>query len=109
MLPEDGPPLPYADLLTRARWQATAATDAFYINRWSDLEEAARGLEQTGRYLAKATDVPPRHKDVLRVMAGDLEKEAVSLREASKTKEVQKVNESLKRINLKVRELRLEN
>ena len=108
-LPEDGPPLPYAELLTRARLQATAATDAFYVDRWTDLEDAARGLEQTARFLARATDVPPKQKDALPVTAGDLGKEAVSLREAARAKEVQKANDSLQRIHLKVRELRLEN
>jgi hypothetical protein len=109
LLPEDGPPLPYAELLTRARHQATTATDSFYVNRWEDLEDAARGLEQTAKYLAKATDVPPKQKDTLAVLAGDLGKEAVTLREAAKAKEVQKANDSLQRIHLKVRELRLEN
>ncbi len=85
-LAEDAPPLPYAELLTRSRLQATAATDAFYVNRWTDLEEAARGLEQTARFLTKATDIPPRHKDVLPVLAGDLAKEAEKLREAAKAK-----------------------
>ena len=50
-LPENGPPLPYAELLTRARAQATVATEAFYVNRWADLEDAAAGLEQTARFL----------------------------------------------------------
>ena len=36
-LPDDSPPLPYAELLTRARMQASAANEAFYVNRWSDL------------------------------------------------------------------------
>ena len=107
-LPEDGPPLPYAELLTRARLQATAATDAFYVDRWTDLEDAARGLEQTAKFLAKATDVPAKQKDTLPVMAGDLGKEAVNLREAAKVKEAKKANEALQRIHLKVRELRLE-
>ena len=39
LLPDNSPPLSYADLFTRARQQATAATDAFYVNGWSELEE----------------------------------------------------------------------
>lgn len=108
LLPEGGPPLPYAELLTRARMQATHATEAFYVNKWGDLEEAARGLAQTARFLEKATDVPAKHKDTLPVAAGDLGKEAASLGEAAKAQDVKKSGEVLQRIQLKVRELRLD-
>lgn len=108
-LPEDGPPLPYAELLTRARVQAAAATEAFYVNKWADLEDAAKGLEQTARYLPKATDVPPKHKDTLPVAAGDLGKEAVKLREAATAQDAKESNAILQRIHLKIRELRLDN
>jgi hypothetical protein len=107
-LPENGPPLPYAELLTRARAQATIATEAFYVNRWTDLEDAAKGLEQTARYLAKAEDVPAKQKDTLGVVSGDLGKEAVKLREAAAAKDVKQANDTLQRIHLKVRELRLD-
>jgi hypothetical protein len=107
-LPENGPPLPYAELLTRARAQATVATEAFYVNRWTDLEEAAKGLEQTARYLVKAEDVPAKQKDTLGVVSGDLGKEAVKLREAATAKDVKQANDTLQRIHLKVRELRLD-
>jgi hypothetical protein len=107
-LPDEVQPLPYAELLTRARAQASIATEAFYVNRWNDLEEAAHGLEVTARYLPKAEDVPPANKDSLVVVSGDLGKEAVSLREAAKTQDVKKSNDILQRVHLKIRELRLE-
>jgi len=107
-LPENGPPLPYAELLTRARAQATVATEAFYVNRWPDLEDAAKGLEQTARFLAKAEDVPAKQKDVLPVISGDLAKEAAGLREAAQAKNVKASTDALQRIHLKVRELRLD-
>jgi len=105
-LPEDGPPMSYADLMTRARLQAGAANDAFYINKWSDLEDAAKGLEQTARFLGKATEIPPKHKDSLPVEAGDLGKEAIRLRESAKNQDVKQTNDILQQINLKVREMR---
>lgn len=108
-LPDEVQPRPYAELLTRARAQASIATEAFYVNRWNDLEEAARGLEQTARYLPKAEDVPVGHKDTLTVIGGDLGKEAVSLREAAKAQDVKKVNEILQHLQLKIREMRLSN
>jgi hypothetical protein len=108
-LPEDSQPLPYAELLTRARLQSAAATEAFYVDRWTDLEEAAKSLEQTARFLAKAKEVPARHKENLATEAADLGKEAAKLRDAAKTQDVKQVNEIMQRINLQVRELRPEN
>jgi hypothetical protein len=106
-LPEDGPPLPYAELLTRARSQATLATEAYYLNRWTDLQEVAQGLEQTAHYLRKAEDVPPSHKDTLPVLTADLAQEAVKLREAASAQDGPQANTILARIHAKVRELRL--
>ncbi len=107
-LGEDSPPQPYGDLLNRARVQATAATEAFYVNGWNDLEEFAKGLEQTARFLPKATDVPARLKDKLPTQASNLEKDAHQLRDAARTQNVKLTNEVMQRINLKVRELRAE-
>lgn len=107
MLPENSPPVSYAELLTRARQQATAATEAFYVNQWTVLEDAAKGLEQTARFLGKATEVPPNHKAVLPTEADDLAREAAKLRGAAVAKEVKQTNDILQHINLKVRELRL--
>jgi hypothetical protein len=108
-LPEDGPPQPYADLIARARLQATAANEAFYVNRWSDLEDAAKALEQTARFLPKAADLPAKRKDAIPKDADYLGAEAGKLREAAKAQEVKSANELLQHINLKVRELRPEN
>ncbi len=107
-LPEDSSPLPYAELLTRARMQASAANDAFYINRWPDVEDAARGLEQTARFLPKATEIPAKRLDKLAAQAGELGKDAKGLREAAKAQNVKQANGALQRINLQVRELRLD-
>jgi hypothetical protein len=108
LLPEDRAPLPYAELLTRARIQSTVATEAFYVDKWSDVDDAAQGLAQTARFLAKAQDVPPKQKDALPQVSKDLADEAAKLSEAAKAKDVKKVNESLTRIQLTVRELRLD-
>jgi hypothetical protein len=108
-LPENGPPLPYAELLTRARAQATYATEAFYVNHWSELEEAARGLEQTARFLAKADDVPANRKDRLPAASSDLAQDSIKLREAATAQNDKEANAVLQRIHLAVRELRLAN
>jgi hypothetical protein len=108
-LPESSPPLPYAELLTRARLQATAATEAFCINRWVDLEDTAGSLEQTARFLAKATEVPTANKERLAQASEELAKEAGQLRQAAKAQDPEKVTPILQRINLKVRDLRIQN
>jgi hypothetical protein len=108
-LPEDGPPLPYAELLTRARYQERVAVDAYYADHWAELEDSARGLQQTARYLAKAQDVPPNHKDTLPVMSGDLAKEADKLLEAAKAKDTKAVDAAMTRVHAVVRSLKLEN
>jgi predicted nucleic acid-binding Zn-ribbon protein len=106
-LPETGQVLPYPELLTRARAQATAANEAFYVNRWSDLEDLAKGLEQTARFLAKAEEVPATKKDTLKEVTADMAKNALKLKTAAADKNVKDANDALQRINLKVRELRL--
>jgi hypothetical protein len=108
LLPEDRPPLPYAELLTRARVQAMVATEAFYVDKWADVDDAAQGLAQTARFLAKAQDVPPKQKEALPKVSEELGKEATQLSEAAKAKDAKKVNETLTRIQLTVRELRLD-
>jgi hypothetical protein len=107
-LPDDTPPLPYAELLTRARLQSTAATEAFYINNWADLEESAKGLSQTGRFMAKAIEVPePRQKN-LKKDGDELAKAAAKLASAAKAHDVKESNTALQQITLLVRELRPE-
>jgi hypothetical protein len=108
LLPDDNPPLPFAELLTRARAQANAAVDASYVDNWSELEDAARGLEQTAKFLTKAVEVPAKQKDTLPVIAGDLGKEATTLRDAAKAKDVEKTTGSLTRIQQTVRKLRID-
>ncbi len=106
-LPENGPPLPYAELLTRARIQATGATEAFYVNKWSEVEDAARGLEQTARFLPKSEDVPPTQKENLTAICTSMGTDATKLREAAKAQNEKAANETLQRLNLTIRELRL--
>src|SRR5262245_22592804 len=87
-LPEDGPPQAYADIVNRARVQASAANEAFYVNKWTDLEDAAKGLEQTAAYLNKSPDVPAKHKNLLSAEVNTLVKETGLLREAARAQDV---------------------
>jgi hypothetical protein len=107
-LPEDGQPLPYGDVLQRARLQASAANQAFYEDRWSEVEETANGLEKIARFLPKANEVPAKFQGKLDDMSAALIKQAADLRAAAQTKNVKATNEALQQINLRVREMRPE-
>jgi len=106
-LPDKVSVMPYGRLLERARALATQASEAYYVDNWSGLEESARGLEQTAQYLTKADDVPIKHRDTLATATSDLGKLASSLKLAAQAKDVKKTNTILTSIQAKVREMRL--
>ena len=106
-LPDKVTAMPYGRLLERCRVQAGLATDAYFIDNWAGLIEAAQGLEQTAQFLAKADDVPVKHKDTLATASNDLGKLAVSLKVAAEAKDVKKTNSIMTSIQAKVREMRL--
>ncbi|MEI7686990.1 MAG: hypothetical protein WCL32_18375 [Planctomycetota bacterium] len=91
----------YADLYLRARSQANLALEAFYADSWPDLDEAAKGLEQTARFLPKATDTPTDARP-----AEQLQADALRLGEAARAKDVRVANEVLQRIQFNIRTLR---
>jgi hypothetical protein len=107
MLPEKVTPRPYSELLERAKAQVSRAQDLFYVDNWTELEDAARGLEQTAQYLAKAEDVPAKHRDTLVRMSNDLGKLAQSLREGAVARDVKKTRDVMTQLHGKVRDMRL--
>ena len=106
-LPDKVTGMPYGRLLERARVQASQAVDAHFIDNWTGLIEAAQGLEQTAQFLAKADDVPVKHKDTLATASNDLGKLATGLKQAAEAKDVKKTNSIMTSIQAKVREMRL--
>lgn len=104
-LPEESPAFTYADMLTRARTQAAVALEAFYVDNWMDLEVAAQGLEQTARFLPKATETPASAKDTLAQASSALKEEARRLSEAAQSKNVDGANQAIQRITLQIRTL----
>jgi hypothetical protein len=70
--------------------------------------DAAKGLEQTARFLLKAEDVPPSHKASLPKVCAALTSDAAKLRESALAKNAKESTAILQRINLTVRELRLD-
>jgi hypothetical protein len=108
-LPEDGKAVvTYAELLTRARAQARVANESFYVDKWAELEDAARGLDQTARFLPKAEDTPPTHKQEIPRVSTELSADAGKLRLAAQNKDAKEVNVIMTRINRTVRDLRLD-
>src|SRR5262245_60588474 len=99
-LPTDGAPLPFKDVVARARGIATSATEAFYVDQWTEVEKAATNLEDTAQYLPRSADVPAAHKVSLEVRSQTLVKEAQTLKAAAKAKDVNKTTESMQKINL---------
>jgi hypothetical protein len=105
-LPENGPPLSYFEMLTRARGQAASALDAFYVDAWLELEQAAQRLEQSARLLPKATNIPEPFKAKVEPESDLLRKDAVKLIEAARAKNATQANEAMQSINHRIRQLR---
>ena len=106
-LPDDSGAQPFPELVKRGRAQAIAATEALYIEDWTEADEAGKALEQTARFLNKATDVPDDKKDNLPALSGDLGEDASKFRTLVKAKDGDKANDVLARINFKLRKLGL--
>jgi Skp family chaperone for outer membrane proteins len=107
-LPSEPHALSYRDAVQRARQQAAQATEAFYIDQWTDVDAAAQGLEETARYLTRTRDIPAHQQMVLAIRSEDLAKAAQTLREAVKSRDERRTTEVMQRINLLVRQLRPE-
>jgi len=106
-LPDKVSAVPYSQLLTRARAQATRATEALFVDNFADVEEAGRGLEQTASTSSSPRTCRASTRTPSRPMAGDLGKLAKDLREAASSKNAEKANEILGKVNAKVRSMRL--
>jgi hypothetical protein len=105
-LPENAAPLSYSEMILRARGQAGAALDAFYLDAWLDLEQAAQRLEQTARLLPKATHVPETFKAKVEPDADALRQDALKLMDAARAKNSAQANETMQRINQRIRQMR---
>jgi len=105
-LPEDGARYSYGELLSRLHSQANAAMDAFFVDAWIELEEAAQGIDQTARFLAKASDPPESLKTSIVQSCGNLQKEATRLAESARKKSAETATETLQKITLQIRQLK---
>lgn len=98
---EKRPIVNYPELYLRARSQSNLALEAFYTDSWLDLDEAAKALEQTARFLPKAPDSPADIRT-----SEQLQADATRLGEAARAKDIRVANEVLQRIQYNIRTLR---
>jgi hypothetical protein len=103
--PADGQPLPLAEQLQRCRVQAMAATEAFYLDQWQNVEDQARALESAARTLPQAPDATAEQKTRLAEPAQQLATFAQQLASAAKAADVGKVNAALQQLHLHIRNL----
>src|SRR5947209_3187630 len=92
-IPENAPPLKFEEMLSRARVQASTALDAFYVDAWPDLEQAAQRLEQTALLLPKTTQIPDPLKTKIAAEADLMHRDAAALTEAARAKNATQANE----------------
>jgi hypothetical protein len=107
-LPADGSGLAWNDMVQRARTLAMSATEAFYRDEWTSVEAAAKSLEQTAVYLPKSQDIPAARRASVESQTQALLSEAQALQKAAQAKDVNKTNDSLQKVHMRVRSLGVE-
>ena len=104
-VPQDGQPISFPDALTRLRLLAASATEAFYVDNWDSLADAARSLEQSAGFLRSASGIPEARRARVEAEVPVLVQEARRLVQAAEAKDVKGANEHLQRIHLQIRTL----
>src|SRR5262245_1910972 len=99
-------PKDYDGLRGRLQKQAAMATEVFYRDEWCELEDVAKGIEQTAKKLPDAEKVPEKLKAKVQPVSRDLLKDAASLQKAAKARDEKEITKILANVNRNVRELR---
>jgi len=90
------------DILDRARYQATSATEAFYLDDWNRLDSLSLSLQDTAKLLAALPLPIERQKDY--AAAGQrLTELSTQLRVAAREKNVADTSNLLAKVGLEVR------
>jgi len=103
-LPLAGPVNGVPEALFRARSQATAATEAFFLDDWARLDTIGQALEDTAAQLGKMP-VPEPKQIELRDAAAKLGTQAKQLRAAALKKDTMAVSAAISQIGTEVRNL----
>jgi hypothetical protein len=98
----------FAVLVNNARLVAMAATEAFYVDNWSGLEENAKRLEAIVAQMPLAPDLTePQRKDLVPPTQA-LILDARALAQSARDRNARQVNGLLQRLHSGVRLLRLD-
>jgi DNA-binding transcriptional regulator YbjK len=101
----EGTAISLDELLIRARTQATRANEAFYVDDWATLEQAAIGLAATANRIPTSQGLLPDRKTEITAKSADLGLAASALQDAAKSKNVDLSTQLLQRIHRAVRDL----
>lgn len=107
-IPEDGTAVDYAEFLPRLRTLAWRATEAYYRDRWDELDEAVVTLERAVKVLAQAKNVPARVQPELSTRCQNLIAECSRVHDAATTRSESAASDHLQKIHVLIRELRSE-
>ena len=104
-LPQDGSPLPYAQVLSRLAAQTNSAKEEHFLNHWDGVVEAATALERSNSYLLKAPDLSPAHKATIEKTSGEINGEIIKLRDAARRKDQTESLELIRLLHNQIRDL----
>jgi hypothetical protein len=107
-IPEDGTAVNYEEFLPRLRTLAWRGTEAFYRDRWDELDDAMITLDRAVKVLEKANNVPARVQPELASRCQNLIAECAKVRDAAKTRSEAAASDHLQKIHVLIRELRSE-
>lgn len=107
-LPADAPPMPYADLVERARRQVWAAQEVFYRDNWDELVQAADALQQTAERLAQVpTDqLPMRCRSSWPKPADEFRAAAAQLRNHARQRDAVQSANAFQKLHLVLKDIR---
>lgn len=108
VVPEDGSGTNYDELLPKLRTLSWQATEAFYRDRWDELEQSAVAIDKAVKALRQTKNVPARVAPDLAARCDELSAECRELKSAVAAKSPEKTSDHLQKIHLLVRELRSE-
>jgi Tat protein translocase TatC len=98
-LPAEAESLPFAQLVERAQLDVLTASEAVEFGRWAELPPLADDLEQTGRFLKKASAVPDQYAKTVDDIAKQVAQDVGELRSAVEAEDAAKARTVLRHLN----------
>ncbi|MFL5327800.1 MAG: hypothetical protein ACJ8C4_02710 [Gemmataceae bacterium] len=108
VIPTDGANTDYVEFLPQLRSLAWRTTEAFYRDRWDELDEAAQTLDRAIKVLPQSKNIPQRLQADLPARCTVISEECAKLRQASRERSAAAASDHLQKIHVAIRELRSE-